>query len=219
MKAKKKRAYDASGRREEAERTRERIVEAAAKLLHSVRPENLSYGDIAERSGVAIRTVYRHFPETPELLRAVAQATFRRFAPDGLSPVRALWVEQFAEYHRQLSAEPSLFRVFMAAPIRGETDLQRYVRTTYRDELEGLSPEKATAVAALLELFASPFAWEVLHSHWQLPPELITQACLAAAQFVVDGARRHPEWLDPESGAPPLFRPAKARSSTKKERT
>ena len=42
-KTRKKRAYDASGRREEAERTRARIVQAASKLLRSVRPGRFSF--------------------------------------------------------------------------------------------------------------------------------------------------------------------------------
>jgi len=220
MKAKtrKKRAYDASGRREEAERTRERIVEAASKLLHRVRPESLSYGDVAELSGVAVRTVYRHFPETTDLLRAVARATIERFAAGGLAADRAASAEQLAAYHRMLSDEPTLFRIFMAAPIRSELDYQSALKTQYAEALTGLPPAHEAALTGLIDLLASPFAWEVLHTHWQLPPERITRACLAAAQLIADGIRRHPDWLEPDQPPPPLFRAQAAPTVKRKEK-
>ncbi len=217
-KSRKKRAYDASSRREEAERTTARIVEAAAKLLRKVRPENLSYGDVAELSGVAVRTVYRHFPELPDLLRAVAQSTIERFAAGGLSPDRAQGAEQLGAFHRVMSDEPTLFRVFMAAPIRSELEYNRYIETLYADALEGLTPAQRTVLSGLLDLLASPFAWEVLHTNWQLPPERITRACLAAAQLIADGIRRHPEWLDPKEPSPPMFRAPGAPVEKRKEK-
>ncbi|HWO15009.1 MAG TPA: TetR/AcrR family transcriptional regulator [Polyangiaceae bacterium] len=214
-KAKKKRDYDSSGRREEAERTRARILEAASELLRTVRPENLSYADIAERSEVAVRTVYRHFPEPVDLLRAVAKATVERFAPGGLKGDRAGVADQLASFHRVMSAEPTLFRVFMAAPVRSELAYPGYIRALFADAVDGqgLTPDQATALCALLELLMSPFAWEVLHTHWQLPPERITRACLAAAQFLADGVRRHADWLEPNEPPPPLFRAPRAPSS------
>lgn len=215
MKTRKKRAYDASGRRAEAELTRERIVDAAAKLLHGVRPESLSYADVADRSGVAVRTVYRHFPETVDLLRAVAKRTISRFAAGGLAESRSEAALQLAELHRLLSAEPTLFRIFMAAPIRGELDLHQRILRLFADAIEGVPSEHRSALAALMELLTSPFAWEVLHTHWRVPPERITRACLAAAQFIADGARRHPEWLSPSTPAPPLFRSTQTTSKSK----
>lgn len=215
MKTKKKRAYDASGRRAEAERTRERIVEAASKLLHDVRPENLSYADVAEHSGVAMRTVYRHFPETVDLLRAVAQGTIQRFAAGGVSESRPEAALQLASLHRMLSEEPTLFRVFMAAPIRGELALQGVVQKLFSEVLEDAPDEHRDAIAALMELLLSPFAWEVMHTLWNVPPDRITRACLATAQFIADGVRRHPDWLAPSAAPPPLFR--SRNTSTRKE--
>jgi AcrR family transcriptional regulator len=207
-KPRKKRAYDTSGRREEAEHTTERIVEAASVLLHHVRPENLSYADVAERSGVAARTVYRHFPEPKDLLRAVARSTIARFAASGISKSRVEGAEQLGTFHRMLSAEPALFRIFMAAPIRSELDMKGSVQGLFGDVLGGLSDEHARAHLAVLELLMSPFAWEVLHTHYELPPERITRACLATAELVLRDLRRHPEWLEPSAPPPPSFRAA-----------
>lgn len=217
-KTKKKRVYDATGRREEAERTTARIVETASKLLRSVRPEQLSYGDVAELSGVAVRTVYRHFPETSDLLRAVARATIARFAPAGISDSRAEVAGQLAAFHGLMSSEPTLFRVFMAAPIRSELDYTDKLKSFYGEALAELSQPQATAVLGLLDLLLSPFAWEVLHTQWQLPPERITRACLAASQLLAEGFRRHPDWLEPNEQLPPMFRAPNAPSTKRKDK-
>ncbi|HET7540796.1 MAG TPA: TetR family transcriptional regulator [Polyangiaceae bacterium] len=201
-----KRAYDTASRREEAEKTRAQIVEAASKLLRTVRPENLSYADVAALADVAVRTVYRHFPEPVDLLRAVARETIARFAPEGLAETRPETAEQLAAFHRTMSSEPTLFRIFMAAPVRAELDFGNVVQKLYADAFEGLAPEERTALAGLLELLASPFAWEVLHTLYSLPAERITRACLAASQWIADGVRRHPDFLDPRAPTPPLFR-------------
>jgi AcrR family transcriptional regulator len=215
--ARKKRAYDATGRREEAHRTTERIVEAASELLQTVRPENLSYGDVAERSGIAVRTVYRHFPEPRDLLGAVARAAIARFAPEGrpATPVEAVPV--LAAFHRMLSQQPALYRVVVAAPVRSQVDQTQQIRALFADVLGSFSADEERAVAALFDLLCSPYAWEVLHTHWSLPPGQITRACLAAIQVLAEGFRKDPQLLDPSSPLPSLYR-AKEDAPVKKKK-
>jgi AcrR family transcriptional regulator len=181
--------------------------------LRSVRPENLSYADVAERSGVAVRTVYRHFPEPKDLLRAVAKDTIALFAAGGLARNRAGASEQLAAFHRTLSDQPTRFRIFMAAPVRSELDFNNYIKGLYAELLVGLSEEEQQALFALLDLLSSPFAWEVLHTNWRLSPERITRTCLAAAQVLLDGLPRHPEWLEPSAPKPPYFQALGAQAS------
>lgn len=205
----KKRAYDASGRREEAQKTSERIVEVATELLQTVRPENLSYADVAERSGLAVRTVYRHFPELQDLLAAVAKAAIARFAPEGMPRMRADVAPALGAFHQMLSERPALYRVVVAAPVRSNVGMTEYVRGVFADVLDGFSPDEGRAVAGLIDLLSSPFAWEILHTHWSLSADQITRACLAATQLLVDGFKRDPGLLDPSSPLPPLYRKKK----------
>jgi AcrR family transcriptional regulator len=205
----KKRAYDVSGRREEAQKTTDRIVEVATELLQTVRPESLSYADVAERSGIAVRTVYRHFPELQDLLAAVAKAAIARFAPEGMPTTRADVVPALAAFHRMLSERPALYRVVVAAPVRSNLGMTEYVRGVYGDALEGFSPDEERAVAGLIDLLSSPFAWEILHTHWSLSADQITRACLAASQLLIDGFKRDPRLLDASSPLPPLYRKKK----------
>jgi AcrR family transcriptional regulator len=68
-----KRAYRMGVRAESVDRTKERVVGAATELF-SERPFDLvSLADVAERSGIGLATVVRHF-ETKEGLFAVAAA-------------------------------------------------------------------------------------------------------------------------------------------------
>ncbi len=52
--------------------TRDSIVRAAADLLAEDEPAALSIPAVAERSGVSIRTIYRHFSSKADLVRAVS---------------------------------------------------------------------------------------------------------------------------------------------------
>ncbi|MEZ2345480.1 TetR family transcriptional regulator [Terriglobus sp. RCC_193] len=72
------RSYSSPLRQQQAEETRHRIVEAALALI-SEKPQNaFSHEEIATRAGIALRTVYRHFPSRTELLDAVWQTSDSR---------------------------------------------------------------------------------------------------------------------------------------------
>src|SRR5262245_22444118 len=98
--ATRRRAYDASGRRAAARETTTRIVAAATELVkEGVRPEEISYVEVAARADVAKRTVYRHFPETSQLVAAIAAATLVRFTDGQLTTERSDLVKLLARFH------------------------------------------------------------------------------------------------------------------------
>jgi AcrR family transcriptional regulator len=66
------RAYRSDLRAEQAERTREKIVEALAEQLGEGL-EDFSIPRVAERAGVSLRTVYHHFPNREAQVEAVAR--------------------------------------------------------------------------------------------------------------------------------------------------
>ena len=51
---------------------RERVVEAAADLARESGDLSFTMPDVAERSGVALRTLYRHFPKRDDVVAALA---------------------------------------------------------------------------------------------------------------------------------------------------
>jgi AcrR family transcriptional regulator len=64
-------AEKVDGRRERSKRTRAAIVTALTELLDEGRIEPTA-ADVAERAGVAVRSIAQHFPTREELLLAVA---------------------------------------------------------------------------------------------------------------------------------------------------
>jgi AcrR family transcriptional regulator len=74
------RRYDRSRRAAAAEETRRRIVAATEELHTTQGVTATSYEDIARRAGVAVGTVYRHFPRLEPLVAACGEVTMARLA-------------------------------------------------------------------------------------------------------------------------------------------
>jgi AcrR family transcriptional regulator len=64
------RAYDSALRREQAEQTASRILDALSERLRRGDRE-LSYATVAKQARVSVPTVYRHFPTRADLFRAL----------------------------------------------------------------------------------------------------------------------------------------------------
>ncbi|MER7913120.1 MULTISPECIES: helix-turn-helix domain-containing protein [unclassified Streptomyces] len=91
------------GRRADALRNRERILEAAAEVV-GAEGTQASLRDVARRAGIGLGTLYRHFPTRDDLLEALLRTGFDRLAAradellaDDLPPERALslWLGEF----------------------------------------------------------------------------------------------------------------------------
>src|SRR3954466_3603430 len=61
------RQYRSPLRGEQQQQTRERILEAAIALIAEDGLAELTVPGVAERAGVSLRTVYRHFPAKDDL--------------------------------------------------------------------------------------------------------------------------------------------------------
>ena len=78
-----KRKYEMKKRAERHRETRRRIVDATVELHLTRGPANTTISEIAQRAGVNRLTVYNHFPDTTDLLKACSRSwTERHPAPD-----------------------------------------------------------------------------------------------------------------------------------------
>ena len=78
-----KRKYEMKKRAERQRETRRRIVEATVELHRTRGPANTTISEIAQRAGVNRLTVYNHFPDITDLLKACSRSwTERHPAPD-----------------------------------------------------------------------------------------------------------------------------------------
>jgi len=91
--------------RADAQRNRERLLATALKLFTSSK-EDVTLSAVAERAGVGIGTLYRHFPTRDALIEAVYRTEVERVAASekkfsaNLPPLEALraWMLLFVDY-------------------------------------------------------------------------------------------------------------------------
>lgn len=99
-------ARESSLRDEQVERTRERILEAAVGLLAEGAVVDLTIPLVAERAGVAVRTVYRYFPTKEALVEAIALRVDGSVGPQPFlmvgGDIRALAPKLFAHFDQNL---------------------------------------------------------------------------------------------------------------------
>ena len=90
MKVHAERTYSSPLRAEQAAATRDRIVDATVTLLQDNDVSAFGMQDVADRAGVAVRTVYRAFPTKDDLIAGVLQSIKERFeASAGTPPTTA----------------------------------------------------------------------------------------------------------------------------------
>ena len=105
-----KRRYNSPLRQQQAAATRERIVAAGAKLVHSYPAwdwTNLTAPAVGERAGVSERTVQRHFATERQLRDAVLQ---RMLEESGIA-LQDLELDHFADVTERMFAYLSSFAI------------------------------------------------------------------------------------------------------------
>ena len=98
-----KRSYDNAFRLEQAEHTRERILEALIDQLGQSR-QDFSAADVAAAAGVSQRTVYQYFPDREAQILAVIAALEERLAHDVAGPRNLEDIPAFSERLIRLGA-------------------------------------------------------------------------------------------------------------------
>ncbi len=192
-----KRRYNSPLRQQQAAATRERIVAAGAKLVHSYRTwdwTNLTAPAVGERAGVSERTVQRHFSTERQLRDAVLQ---RMLEESGIA-LQDLELGHFADVTKRMFAYLSSFAIApepVSDPSFASMDEQRrdallnaVVRAT-----PGWVDHDRETVAAVLDIFWNPPTYERLVAVWGLDSERAIRALswlISLTEQAISGARR-----------------------------
>lgn len=176
--------HEDDGRRRRGLRNRQAVVEATLSLLEDGDP-NPSASDIAERAGVSLRSVFRHFDDLDALFLAgiqrQAQRTAHLYAPparggkpadrvqalvrqrrrlhEAVAPVRRGWVLRYRNH-------PTMVPVM--AEVRAE--LRRQIVDLFAGDLVGLSAAARRDVIDAIDVATSFSAWDHLRFDQGLPP-------------------------------------------------
>ncbi len=167
----KKRRYDMRKRAELQRETRRRIVDATVELHRTRGPAHTTIKEIAQRAGVNRLTVYNHFPEITDLLRACSRSwTEQHPAPD---PTPWAQIRDPQERLRTVLAE--LYAYYTSTePMRANV---------LRDA------ETMPALAALLEGTVVPYleaVRELLAEGWEVRGEGRRRRLLATLKLAID---------------------------------
>lgn len=81
---------------------RDEVIEATMGLLEETGPDEISMADVAARLGIPVMSLYNHFPNTSELLQAVADHTFGLFHLPDMCGERP-WQEELLAWLRELA--------------------------------------------------------------------------------------------------------------------
>jgi AcrR family transcriptional regulator len=200
-------AYDSPLRREQAEQTRSRIVFAAVELIVGG-VEGLTMQAAAKAAGVALRTVFRHFPTRDELLDATWQALQVRMGdtPDlqTLDALTEFVPELFGRYAAmEDQIRGAMFaQTFVSSRKRLGSDRARKMRTAVIAQFEGGDERSRAMAAAAAYTLTVPLVSIVLKEAFGLSSAEAGRASAWAIRTLAAAYAQDPEALELEAPNP-----------------
>lgn len=177
--------------------TRDRVVDAAVELLNERDFADVSMQEVADRAGVAVRTVYRNFRTRDELLDGVVAAVNEHLtravgpfpgSPDDYvasSARTAAAALDLEPYYRALFATSAGRTAHHAKGVRRRDGLV----ALYADELAGAANVTARRFASLLHLVTSSNAVFFLKDYDELVDADIARTLQWAALVLTEAVR------------------------------
>ena len=187
------RPYESPLRVEQAERTRDRILEAFAEQLADG-ADDFSIPKVAKRAGVATRTVYHHFPDREAQIEALAGWIERKLGPDE-EPGDTADLPAYAERcYRRFLGQEAVARAQMATGVASSVRSRR--RKRREKVIEGMVLETAApavdgaAAAALVKHLISAEAGMPLLDRYGLTGDQAAKTARWAVDLILGALRR-----------------------------
>ena len=176
--------------------TRQAILDAALAMLRDEPLESFSHEAIAARTGIAARTVYRHFLARSDLIGALWQRlrdeTGTRW-PTTEAEIGPAVRAQFAQFE----AHAALVRASILASAtanyveHGSAEGRAAFRHSLAAVLRVLPPaEGERLVATCVGIYSAPF-WQMLRDRGRLSGEDAADAAATALEAAIAAARAH----------------------------
>lgn len=140
------RHYDMSRREAARNETRDRIVEATAKLHGERGVLGTSWQDIAREADVSVSTVYAHFPSLEELLPACGQLVMNRVRPPTASSAVEIVGDARDTGERLIRVARELFAFYE----RGGSHIEVDIRERWLPGMREWEESQRATVAALV---------------------------------------------------------------------
>ncbi len=187
-------------RAEQLALTRRLLLEALLAEIAEKDVEELQIADIAARAGVAVRTVYRHFPTKEALLDAFWEWWIA--GQFGVPDDQAVRVDTFPDYLRRIyeafdRTEP-IMQAFIYSragrELRSRTRHRRIkmIDDTLRDAVSALPAADRPRVLAVFQTLLSVTTWDTLRHFRGLSGPEAGDAVAWVARVLIEELRRDP---------------------------
>jgi AcrR family transcriptional regulator len=194
----KRRSYEMRARKQATAATRSAIVEAAIDTVVANRSLSITLGAVAERAGVTVKTVLRHFGSREALIEATwsqvrQDVLAERIAPPG-DPERALTVLIDHYEHRGdmvlglLAEEESDHRARLMCD-DGRRLHRSWVEELFSAELPAEPAQRSRLVDALA-VATDVYTWKLLRRDRGLPVDEVRDRMTLISSAVLAGSQR-----------------------------
>jgi AcrR family transcriptional regulator len=183
------------------EATRNAIVEAAVDLFVEQRSDGFAVQEVADRAGLAHRTVYRYFPTRQDLMNATVQHLASGVGEDPFAGVSTVeeWMAAVGPHLVRTEANFELIHAVVAATLAShdwrlfgqdtpDRDTHRW--QVFRRQFPNLPDDDARRTFATLRHLTSSTSYVLFRLRFGLSPGDATEAIRSGASLVVRQAAR-----------------------------
>jgi AcrR family transcriptional regulator len=186
------------------ESTRKAILDSAMTMLREEPTSTISHEAIADRSGIAARTVYRHFPTRGHLGAAlwarIRDDTGTRWPTTEAEIVPAVRA-QFAQFEKH----EAFVRATTFAPATSDSREHGYAegRAAFGQSLAAVTRDLSPAegkrlIAVCVAIYSAPF-WQMLRDRGKLSAAEARETAAMALEAVISAAKSRPRVRKPRS--------------------
>src|SRR5436190_23405394 len=178
------------------ELTRELILRTVAELVEEDGASELAVPEVARRSGVSLRTVYRYFPTRDELLAAAGEWIADQFLEPHLPARLAEMPENWADNAARFDEHEGLFRAMALTAagqsVRSGRRRQRLekLREALSEVTDGLPEAEARRAFAVFAYLNNMLSWVTMRDEAGLDGKEVGAAVAWAMDVLIDDLRR-----------------------------
>jgi AcrR family transcriptional regulator len=195
------RSYSSTLRADQQEQVRERILVKVGEVLADPEIAELSVAEVARRTGVSVRTVYRYFPTKEALSDGFNESLVRRFGqrklPDDLDelPHAVTALHRGFDEHAELVRAMRFNKPAVEVRARRKVVQRKAFTKMLAEHTAHLDEAEARSVGALFNILMSSELWLAMTDDWGVTTSQATKAVLWAfdalrARLERDAARR-----------------------------
>jgi AcrR family transcriptional regulator len=188
-------AYRSPLRAEQKAATRQRILDAAGRLMEDRGLGEFSFSAIAREAGVKERTVYRHFPSKTALIEGLCGWFQQRIHYGDFARTEAELLAKPLQTFPGFDENERLARALWASPQGREFRLSNVeerkdgIKAAVADAVRGLPARQARWIAAVAHVLLSSATWQTMKDYWGFSGEEAGRASAMAIELLLNAVR------------------------------